>query len=90
MSASIEEQDGEWILTLTVPESVANAHQKPVTTERLSTTIFSEAAFDCADGSPLDLSHELMGMPRTVVRQSPFADLKPGTQTFVVWSKIQN
>ena len=87
MSASIDERDGVWVLTLTVPESVASAQLPMVTTERLGTPLISEGAFENPDGSPLDLSRDMLGRPRTAVCPGPLANLKAGVNTFEVWRR---
>ena len=51
MSASVEEHDGEWILTITVPENVANADCETVSTPKLGAPVFSEERYENPDGS---------------------------------------
>ena len=87
ISAELFEKDGRVILTLTVSEDVASAQKTAVTTERLGTTLFSQSAFEEPDASPLDLSHDILGKPRSYIKVGPFAELKAGKNEFTVWKK---
>ena len=88
MTASVEELDGEWILTITVPESVANADCESVTTEMLGMTAFSEERFENPDGSDVDLTLDIIGNRRNgKVIPGPIARLSQGEQKICVWKR---
>ena len=86
MAADVEEHDGKWVLTLTVPENVSQASCQAVTTERLGMPRITEQPYENADGSPIDFTRDYLGNHRTGnVIPGPFAALQPGENTFTVW-----
>lgn len=86
MSASVEERNGEWILTLNIPASVAEASCAPVTTERLGAPRITEERYENPDGTPIDFTADMVGAHRSAkVVPGPFATLSAGEQSFVVW-----
>ena len=88
MSADIREENGEWILTLTVPASVTEASCEAVTTQRLGTPRITEAPYENPDGTPIDFTIDMMGDRRTGdIIPGPFAGLAAGKQELVVWKK---
>jgi hypothetical protein len=88
MTAELCETDGEWSVTLTVPEAVASAACTPVTTRRLGTPVYTEEPYENPDGSPIDFTRDFYGAVRQGnVVPGPFAELKAGKQTFVIWKE---
>ena len=88
MSASIEEKNGKWILTLNIPESVANTSFEPVTTDRLGTPRITEERFEDPDGAPIDFTLDVIGNKRDEnIAAGPFAKLSAGENRVVVWSE---
>lgn len=84
MRASLDAENGEWILTLTVPASVADANCMPVTTARLGTPRITEEAYETPDGEEIDFTSDFFGTPRAgAVIPGPFATLKSGAQRIV-------
>ena len=89
MYAQLEESNGVWILSVTIPESVANASCQAVTTSRLGMPRLTEQPFENADGTPIDFTMDYLGNRRLDhVIPGPFATLKPGTQKIVVWQQL--
>lgn len=87
IEASVEEKNGEWFLTINVPEGLFSADCKPVTTERLGSPVYSEQPYENHDETPLDLSLDLVGEKRgDKLTAGPFANLKAGKQTIKIWS----
>ena len=90
MTADIKEQNGEWILTVQIPEAIANAACEPVTTERLGTPRITEEPYENPDGTPLDFTTDFFGERRVKsVVAGPFATLTPGKHEITVWKKNQ-
>ncbi|MBE6548845.1 MAG: DUF1565 domain-containing protein [Ruminococcaceae bacterium] len=88
MTADVEENNGEWVLTINVPEAVVTASCTPVTTERLGTPRVTEEPYENADGTPIDFTVDYLGNIRTQdVIPGPFATLCEGENKFVVWKK---
>lgn len=85
MSASIEEESGEWVLTISVPESVADADCETVTTEKLGTPVFSEERYENPDRSEIDFTVDLLGNKRDKVIPGAIAELGIGEQKITVW-----
>ena len=86
LSASVEEADGQWFLTLTVDEAAAQAVCRPVTTQRLGAPRLTEEAYENPDGTPIDFGPDYFGIRRDgPVRPGPFAALTPGVHRFPVW-----
>ncbi len=86
MTADVEERDGEWLLTLRIPEAIAQAVSAPVTTERLGTPRVTEQPYENPDGTPIDFASDLLGEARgDAVKPGPFATLTAGETTIPVW-----
>ncbi len=85
-AASLREEDGAWILTITVPETVTSAALECVTTTRLGAPRITEEPFENVDGTPVDFTVDILGGKREgSVIPGPFATLKPGEQEIVLW-----
>ena len=88
MEATVEEQNGEWILTLQIPEAIAKAKCTPVTTERLGTPRVTEEPYENPDGTPIDFTKDFLGEARTeCVVPGPFASLAAGERKITVWKR---
>ncbi len=88
MKASVEEVNGEWILTVSVPEAVAKASCRPVTTARLGMPRITEEHYENPDGTAVDFTKDILGDVRDgAVIPGPFAELKAGEQRIVVWKR---
>ena len=86
--ATVKEENGKWILTLTIPSDVDNFFCEPVTTENLGTPRITEERYENPDGTPIDFTKDFLGQTRTgAVRPGPFASLSSGTHQIVVWEK---
>ena len=85
MSASVDKVGDEWVLTINVPECVANADCTAVTTDMLGTPVFSEERYENPDGSEIDFSIDLLGEKRKTVIPGPIARLSSGEQRITVW-----
>lgn len=86
MDAEIEERDGKWLLTLTLPADVAAMSCKAVTTERLGTPRITEEPYENPDGTPIDFAKDFFGTQRgDRILPGPFASLAEGKQTLVLW-----
>lgn len=88
MSASVDEENGEWVLTINVPENVANASCEAVTTPKLGAPVFTEQRFENSDGSDVDFTLDLLGNRRCGnVIPGAIAKLCAGEQKIVVWRR---
>ena len=88
MKAEIEEKNGEFILTIDIPENIAKATCEPVSTIRLGETRISALPFESPDGSEYDFSFDLLGESYgDVVVPGPLAFIKSGKQSICVWKK---
>ena len=87
ITADVEEVNGEWVLTMNIPEAVANASCAPITTEFLGTPRVTEEPYENADGTPIDFTIDMLGNKRADgnVAIGPFAKLSAGENKFVVW-----
>lgn len=86
VSAKIEQAEGEWILTVNIPESISASRCNPVTTQRLGMPRITEQPFENPDGTPIDFTKDFFGNVRSDnVIPGPFSTLSPGEHTFVVW-----
>ncbi len=86
LSAGVLEEDGRWILKLTVPPGALNAVCRPVDGARLGTPRLTEEPYEEPDGSPCDLSTDLTGAKRTGrLFPGPLAKLAAGEMKVVVW-----
>ena len=87
MSVALEEKEGEWILTLDVPESLCNFSCSAVTTERLGTPIFTEQRYETPEGESIDFTLDICGAVRQhgPVIAGPLASLTKGKQSIAVW-----
>lgn len=85
-TAVLTREDNCWILTLTVPESLACAASRPVTRESLGTPRMVEQPYENADGTPIDFTKDFFCDTRKDgVIPGPFADPVPGECKFIVW-----
>ena len=88
MDASVEERDGKWILTLTVPDEVAKMSCRQVTTERLGTPRATGEPYENPDGTPIDFGTDFFGNKRNgKVKPGPFARLDNGKSEVVIWKR---
>ena len=87
MSLSLKEEGKEWILTLNIPEEVANANCKAVDTERLGTPRITEARFENPDGTPIAIDTDIFGNTRERTIPGPFAKLMAGKNVICVWKE---
>ena len=86
MEAYLEEREDVWTLTVDVPDVVANAKCRAVTTERLGSPVYTEQAYENPDGTPVDFTRDYMGKHRgDDVIPGPFAKLEAGEQKIVIW-----
>lgn len=85
-TAQLEQGGDKWILTVTVPESLTQASCEAVTTQQLGTPRMVEQPYEGADGTPIDFTEDFFGGHRTGnIIPGPFAQLKSGIQSIVVW-----
>jgi hypothetical protein len=88
MAVEVSKENGEWVMTVTVPEHVAGASCEAVTTERLGAPVYTEEFYENPDGTPIDFTRDFLGNVRDgAVIPGPFARLSAGTQKFVVWKE---
>ncbi|MBQ2757102.1 MAG: right-handed parallel beta-helix repeat-containing protein [Clostridia bacterium] len=85
LAADVTEENGKWVLTVTVPEGLTAAKCQAVTTARLGTPRLTEEAFENPDGTPLDLTRDFFGNKHAEEPlPGPFATLKAGENRFVL------
>ena len=88
ISFSIVQENGDAVLTINVPEKVANMRITPTTTERLGTPRVVEQPYENPDGTPIDFTLDIQGNKRDDdIVAGPFAHLCAGENKFVVWKK---
>jgi len=88
ISFSIAQENGDAVLTINVPEKVANMRITPTTTERLGTPRVVEQPYENPDGTPIDFTLDIQGNKRDDdIVAGPFAHLCAGENKFVVWKK---
>ena len=86
MSAKVERVGDEWILTLSVSESVCNMSSENVTTEALGSPRIPGGSYENPNGTPIDFTLDFHGNFRpSKVIAGPFAALLPGEQRITVW-----
>ena len=86
LSASISESEGEWTLTLDVPEALAAFSCESVYADKLGAPSIAEYAYEDSDGSPVDLSRDMLGEERgKSSAPGAFAHLSAGVNKFTVW-----
>ena len=86
ISFSIVQENGDAVLTINVPEKVANMRITPTTTERLGTPRVVEQPYENPDGTPIDFTLDIQGNKRDDdIVAGPFAHLCAGENKFVVW-----
>lgn len=83
--AALEQVGSEWVLTVTVPETLAQAKCEPVTTQRLGMPRMVDQPYENADGTPIDFTRDFFGEKRYSVMPGPFAAFTPGIHKIVVW-----
>ena len=84
-SVQIKEKDGRFYLELNVPQNVANKRCSVVNTARLGAPVYTEEPFENPDGSPIEISSDILGENRTEIFAGPFATLKEGKQEILIW-----
>jgi hypothetical protein len=84
-SAQIKEKDGRFYLKLNVPENVAKKRCLMVNTSRLGAPVYTEELYENPDGSPIEISYDILGEKRNEILAGPLAVLKAGEQEIVVW-----
>ena len=83
-TASVEEQDGVWYLTVDLPAALPTVES--VSTERLGLPFFVKQAYETPNGSPIDFALDLCGNSRAARPVAgPLATLASGKQTLEVW-----
>jgi hypothetical protein len=88
MDVSIRAQGDEWIVTLNVPEEVSGADCRLVNTERLGTPRISEGRYEQPDGTPIELTSDIIGKRRGEhIIPGPFARLSSGINEISVWKE---
>ena len=87
IDANVIDNGEEVLLEITVPECVIAHSCEPVTSKRLGVTRISEEAFENPDGTEIDFTTDINSAIREEIIPGPFASLKPGQQTIVVWKK---
>lgn len=86
ISADITADGAEWVLSLYVPDSLASASFASISAQALGKPILSECSYDDSDGSPVDLSRDILGNKRGVSgTPGPFSSLVPGLNRITVW-----
>ena len=81
-------EGGEVYLETQLPEAFTSATAPVVTAADLPPVRFVDADFDDADGSPVDLTTDLVGTTRDAGRSypaGPLADLRAGSQRTRLW-----
>ena len=84
-SAQIKEKEGRFYLKLNVPENVAKKRCLMVNTSRLGAPVYTEELYENPDGSPIEISYDILGKKRNEILAGPLADLKAGEQEILVW-----
>ena len=85
---SIDEENGETVLSITVPAEVAEMRVTPTTAERLGQPRIVEQGYENPDGTPIDFTIDIVGNKRDGnIVAGPFASLSAGENKFVVWKK---
>ncbi len=86
MSADVREENGKWILTLSVPAPVTDASCRAVTTARLGAPRITEEPYENPDGTPIDFTRDFLENHRADrVIPGPFATLSKGENRIVIW-----
>ena len=86
IKVSLEENNGEWVLSMNIPEELISASCEAVTTERLGSPIFTEESYENPDGTPIDFSMDILGGHRgEQMIPGPFAKLDTNKYRLVIW-----
>jgi hypothetical protein len=86
IKVSLEENNGEWILSMNIPEELLFASCEGVTTKRLGSPIFTEESYENPDETPVDFSLDIVGAQREgQIIPGPFAMLTTGEHKIIVW-----
>lgn len=86
IKVSLEENNGEWILSMNIPEELLFASCEGVTTKRLGSPIFTEESYENPDETPVDFSLDIVGAKREgQIIPGPFAMLTTGEHKIIVW-----
>jgi hypothetical protein len=83
----LEEKEGGLILKLEFDKSITEAQTSLVTSEKLGTTIVSEAMFEYPDGTPYIINKDFMGRERKQSQPmvGPLEQMEAGKQEIVIW-----
>ena len=83
----IKEVADEWILAVTIPNSIATARCNPITTNNLGTPRITEEHYENPDGTEIDFTRDILGNTRKLgkVIPGPFAFVNVGENRFTVW-----
>ena len=88
MSVSIEKKDKNFILKLSVPDTVANACCESVDTKRLGTPRITEQRFEDPKGNEIFLTTDIVGTYRKdKIIPGAIANLKAGLNVITVWKE---
>lgn len=84
----IYEENGCVYLEIDIPEGMFLENTEPITTEKLGVPRISEAPFENADGTPLEIDHDYGGSERSAAPKiGPFEGLKTGHNKILLWKK---
>ena len=84
---TLERRGEEVILKMTLDGGVNDIKTRPVNTDMLGKTFYSNGYYENPDGSKLAIDKDFAGNPRSLERPSvgPFENIRPGQNEFVVW-----
>ena len=86
IKVSVDENNGEWVLSMIIPQELVSMSCDGVTTESLGSPIFTEEPYENPDGSPIDFSLDILGQNREEqIIPGPFAKLAAGEHKLVIW-----
>ena len=83
----IERKGDEMLLTMTLDSGVGYIKTRPVNTDMLVNTFYSNGYYENPDGSKLAIDKDFAGNARSLERPSvgPFENIRPGQNEFVIW-----
>ena len=85
---SLNEENGDVVLSINIPTEVADKRITSTTTERLGTPRIVEQHYENPDGTPIDFTLDILGNKRDgEIFVGPFAKLSAGENKLVVWKK---
>ena len=86
MDAAVEECDGKWFVTLTIPKEVSAMSCNAVSTERLGAPRATGEPYENPDGTPIDFNADFFGAQRgEQILPGPFGTLSRGTTRLLIW-----